>query len=160
LKGIVMGYTHSFLFNKPKGVKAAVLEANYQTAILECARVAHAYNRECEAKGLDWQRLSGYTAHTPIGAYGGLQINGKGSEVHEPLELREHFSQNLEAYGADFVKTERKAYDTVVVACLAILKYRLGDAFEVISDGKAKDWHAGVALAKRVTRRAIKNPIK
>lgn len=151
-----MGYTHYFTFNKPKGVKASDLEAKYKSALLECAKVAKVYNAECLEREADWERLSGYTAHTKPGAYGGLQLNGKGENAHETFELREHFSEN-EGFG--FVKTAMKPYDIVVVACLAILKYRLGNAIDVSSDGRNADWNEGVELARRVIKRQVPNPI-
>lgn len=156
-----MGYTHYFTFKVPKGIKAATLEANYQAAILECAKVAHEYNAECADKGLTDARLAGYTAHTKLGAYGGVELNGKGDLGHEFFTLREHFKQNLEGFGGGFhfCKTARKPYDTVIVACLAILKYRLGNAIEVSTDGQAGDWVNGVLLARRVIRRKVPNPI-
>lgn len=151
-----MGYTHYFTFNKPKGVKAATLEQTYQSALKECAKLARAYNAACTKAGLTDNRLSGYTAHSKLGQYGGLQINGKADLAHESFELREHFSEN----GAGFCKTAMKPYDVVVVACLAILKYRLGDAISVGSDGSGEDWDRGVALARRVIRRKVPNPIE
>lgn len=154
-----MGYTHSFAFKVPKGIKAAKLESAYKSALVECARIARAYNRECEAQGLDYARLSGYTAHTKPGTYGGLQVNGKGEYAHEPFELREHFKQNVDSLGIAFCKTNSKPYDTVVTACLAVLKYRLGDAISLNSDGTAGDWISGVLLARRVLRRKVPNPI-
>lgn len=151
-----MGYTHYFGFKVPKGIKAAKLEATYQLAIQECAKVARMYNKECAEKGLTHFRLSGYTAHTKSGQYGGIQLNGKGEYSHEAFELREHFKQNV--FG--FCKTARKPYDTVIVACLAILKYRLGEAIDVSSDGRTDDWNEGVLLARRVIKRKVPNPIK
>lgn len=152
-----MGYTHYWTFKHPKGIKAADLEAKYQQAILECAKVAQAYNNALP-KG-DPERLSGYTAHTKPGTYGGLDINGKGEYSHDSFQLREHFSENIDS-GFGFCKTARRPYDTVVTACLSILKYRLGDAIEVSSDGRPADWVRGVFLARTVTKRAIKYPIK
>ena len=156
-----MGYTHYFTFKVPKGIKAAKLEADYQAAILECAKVAKAFNQECSDKGLTDARLAGYTAHTKIGQYGGIELNGKGELAHESFTLREHFKQNLDGFGNGFAfcKTARKPYDTVVVACLSILKYRLGDAIEVSSDGEAGDWVNGVLLARRTLKRKVPNPI-
>lgn len=51
-------------------------------------------------------------------------------------------------------------YDVVVVACLAALKHRLGDAIEVLSDGNTADWQTGVHLARVILKRKIQNPIK
>lgn len=158
-----MGYTHYFQFTVPKGIKAAVLEAKYQTAIKECAKLTRVWNREASERNADEERLSGFTAHTKPGQYGGLEVNGKGENAHESFDLREHFKQNIEADGAfggsGFCKTARKPYDAVIVACLAVLKYRLGNAIQVSSDGRHSDWTDGVAFARRVLRRAIPNPI-
>ena len=156
-----MGYTHYLEFKIPKGTKAAKLEENYQKAILECSKVAKAYNAECAEKGLTDARLSGYTAHTKPGQYGGIELNGKGDLGHESFTLREHFKQNFEGFGNgfSFCKTARKPYDTVIVACLAILKYRLGNAITVSSNGSPGDWVNGVLLARRVIKRKVPNPL-
>jgi hypothetical protein len=151
-----MGYTHYFSFSKPKGTKAADLEKRYQRAILQCARVALFWNAYCEHNGDDASRLSGYSAHCNPGKYGGIQINGKGDNSHEPFQLREHFKEN----DSHAVKTARKPYDSVIVACLAILKNELGDAIQISSDGKAIDWEYGTKLACSVTRRNIPNPME
>lgn len=142
-----MGYTHYWYINPAKG-KAKEIEAAYQRAIRDCQRIAHYYQKNAE----DWARLSGYTAHCSVGSYGGLMVNGKGEEAHEPFIMREHFSQN----DGGFCKTARKPYDMVVVACLAVLKHRLKGAFEVSSDGYAEDHEAGIALAQHVTGLKIK----
>jgi hypothetical protein len=57
-------------------------------------------------------------------------------------------SQN-EAF--NFCKTFQSPYDTVVVACLIIMKHYLGDAIEVASDGDASEWADGLTLAQKVT---------
>lgn len=92
----------------------------------------------------DERHLSGYTAHTKPGQYGGLMINGKGENGHEDFSLREHFSQNE----SDFCKTARKSYDVVVTACLIILKHYLKDNITIGSDGGASDWSPGYCLAR------------
>lgn len=149
-----MGYTHSFRFNKISGPKgtADAIEAKYQKALLECQRIVKRFYDENGG-------ISGFTAHTTIGKYGGIEVNGKGDDAHEMFSLREHFRQNLENDFIPFCKTARKPYDTVVVACLALLKYRLGDAITISSDGDAGDWWDGVVLARTVTRLNIDNPI-
>jgi len=122
----------------------------YQKALLECAKVVLFYNKT--AIGDD--RLSGFTAHTKVGAYGGLQVNGKGGNGHEEFTLREHYNQ-LEP---GFCKTARKPYDIVVTACLLILYYRLGDLIDISSDGDTDDWVNGRALAKQVLKLNITIP--
>jgi len=143
-----MGYTHYFGINIPKG-KAKEVEALYQRAILDCQRTVRAYYKE-------YGGLSGYTAHAPAKLYGGLLVNGKQEDAYEPFIMREHAKENA----SGFCKTARKPYDTAVVACLAILKHRLGNYFNVSSDGRADDWSDGVAYARKVTKLAINNPIR
>jgi hypothetical protein len=158
-----MGYTHYWTFKKPSLVKGNVdrVEATYKTAIAECAKIARVYNAECKTKGLDGERLSGFTAHTRANKYGGLEINGKADNAHEPFTMREHYRQNFWGlwHGFEFCKTAQKPYDVVVTACLAVLKHRLGDLIDVSSDGRATDWIDGVKLARRITGLKIKNPI-
>lgn len=153
-----MGYTHYWNFSKaPKG-EAARVESAYKAALVECARVIRAYNAHCESIGYDDGRLSGYSAHSKPGQYGGLNVNGKGDLAHETFAMREHFSEN-ESFG--FCKTARKPYDAVITACLAILAYRLPGLISVSSDGRAKDWETGVKLARNVLKRkGIKNPME
>lgn len=148
-----MGYTHYWTLSKPRGVTAKNLEATYQKAIKACAKVVKAYNNGPIPREY---RLSGYTAHTPIGAYGGLNVNGREDLAHETFIMREHFGEESFA----FCKTARKPYNIVVVACLAILKYYLKDAIEVSSDGDALDFKDGASLASRILKRKIRIPIK
>jgi len=143
-----MGYTHYFSFHAKRG-EAKQTEEKYQAAIADCQRIVRRYYAE-------FGGLAGFTAHTPIGAYGGLQVNGAREESCEPFELREHFGQNT----GGFVKTNRHAYDAVVTACLSVLKHRLGDAFRVSSDGTPEDWAEGLEYARKVTRLKLKNPIQ
>jgi hypothetical protein len=140
-------YTHYFTFFKEKG-KAKDLEKTYQLAIKDCQRIVKRWS-------IDNGGLSGYTAHVPIGKYAGVTVNGSKDSGCEEFVLREHFNQNEWS----FVKTERLPYDTVVVACLAVLKHRLGDAITVSSDGNANDWRRGVAFAKKVTGLKLSNPL-
>lgn len=148
-----MGYTHYWTFNNKAG-KASDLEARYQKAILECQKVVRAI---AEDNRKEWGSsfLSGYTAHTKAGQYGGLEVNGKGSDACESFIMREHLNQN-DSFG--FCKTGRNLYDFAVVACLAILQYRLGDAITVSSDGDALEWTEAVAYASKKLRRKIPVP--
>jgi hypothetical protein len=143
-----MGYTHYWTFTAPKRGETAKVEKVYQAAIKECAKIARAYY---QANG----GLSGYTAHSPIGEYGGLLINGKGDDAHEDFSIRAFFKENLHPDNWHFCKTARKPYDTVVVACLIVLTNRLPNNFKVSSDGFAHDWQEGLELAQRVLKRKI-----
>lgn len=134
-----MGYTHYFSFGKPPAGTAAQVEAKYKKAILECQKVIYTLSKESGG-------LSGYCAHTKPGTYGGVLLNGSGDESHEDFVLREHYSQNK----PEFCKTARKYYDVAVVACLVVLKHRLGKLIDIGSDGDTVDWNEGLALAKRI----------
>lgn len=150
-----MGYTHYWTLKKVPGVKMEELEARYIKALKEIGRVVRRWNKEHPKNGeFDHFRLAGYTARTA--RYGGINFNGKQEYAHEDFVLREHFNQGLEF---DFCKTAHKPYDTVVVAALSILKYRLGDAIEVSSDGEIVDWLPGVLFARRIINRQIPNPM-
>ena len=152
-----MGYTHYWKFGKPGKAngKADILELRYQQAIAECNVVIHGWQALCEKGGpRDAERLSGFSAHST--GYGGLKINGKGDNAHEDFALPEHFRDNVEG---SFCKTARKPYDIVVVACLCILKDKLGSAFSVSSDGRYNDWQAGRNLAQAALGRQIVCPI-
>lgn len=118
------------------------------------------------------QRLSGFSAHTKPGEYGGIEFNGRAGFMCETFSLREHFKLNFkdtdlsvngvpqgEYQGFNFCKTRQYPYDVVVTACLAVLKQRLGSAVNVSSDGEIDDFQAGVELARRILKRRISNPL-
>lgn len=146
-----MGYTHYWSFTAPKRGETAKIEKAYQKAIKDCAKIARAYYTVNGG-------LSGYTAHTQLGSYGGLLINGKGDDAHEPFSMREYFKQNLEDSGGDFCKTARKPYDIVVTACLIVLANALPKNFRVDSDGNKGDFVAGLDLARRVLKKRLEIP--
>lgn len=142
-----MGYTHYWSFNKYGNSQER--EKKYQQAIKDCQKVTRYIYNKMDVK------LSGYTAHCKIGQYGGLFINGKGDDSHEDFIMREHYNQNE----GNFCKTARKPYDLAVTACLAIMKYRLGDNINVGSDGDSDEWSEGVEIAKKVLKRKIQVPV-
>lgn len=138
-----MGYTHYFTFNKPAKGSAKKAEKLYQLAVKDCAKIIKAYSI---ANG----GLAGYTAHTAIGEYGGIEVNGSRENGCEPFILQEHYRDNL---GFNCCKTRQLPYDVVVVACLTALKDRLGDLVQIASDGSSSAWDDGLKLAKRVLKR-------
>ena len=149
-----MGYTHYWTFKEPLKIKgeASRVEAQHQLAVRQCHRIILAWNKH--AKSIDLKhpnRLSGFSAHTKLRQYGGLDFNGTGDLGHENFSLREHYKQNLEE-SFNFCKTAHKPYDAVVVACLITLKYYLGDLIQVDSDGDKSDWVNGLELARSVLR--------
>jgi hypothetical protein len=136
-----MGYTHHFTFKKAPRGEAVQTEKAYQKAINDCSKVIQFYSRE-------FGGLSGFSAHAPLGLYRGLEVNGSTRVGQgETFALRERYSLNKIP---DFCKTYRYPYDTVVVACLIILKHRLGDLIEVHSEGRRDDWNDGLILARKV----------
>ena len=151
-----MGYTHYWSFVPATRGNTKELETQYQKAILECQKVAVRF-AEHNRDTLGSSFMSGFTAHCKPGQYGGLGIGPTRAESGELFGMREHFNQNETQ---DFCKTNRSVYDTAVVACLSILKYRLGDNFTVSSDGASEDWEAGVELARHVLKRKVPNPIQ
>jgi hypothetical protein len=149
-----VGYTHYWSFVPAAKGQTKQLEATYQAAILECQKVVRKlaeWNRNTHGSSL----MSGFTAHCKPGEYGGLNVGATKDESGETFRLREHFSEN-ETQG--FCKTNRSSYDTAVVACLAVLKYRLGDNIQVNSDGSNSEWEDGLLLARSVLKRQIPNP--
>lgn len=147
-----MGYTHYWDFKRiPRG-KADQVNSSYKFAIEQCQLIIQSYNAELKKQDDKHpNRLSGYSVHTVVGKYGGIKVNGTGELSHEDFCLRERYKQNLEKDYWGFCKTARKPYDTVVVACLIILKHHLNDLLVVSSDGDSKDWFQGLKLAKQVT---------
>lgn len=154
-----MGYTHYWKFRAvPKG-QAKQVEETYQLAIRQCQKIIRSYNKsvkEIDIKHPD--RLSGYSAHTKVNDYGGLNFNGTQDLSHEDFTMREHFNQNE---GFNFCKTAEKPYDIVVVACLITMKHYLGDLIDVSSDGRDHEWTEGLELAQKVLKiKDLTNPIE
>ena len=134
-----MGYTHYWEFSSNRG-KTAQYEKKYQLAIAKCAKVIRYYSDT-------FGGLSGYTAHDKKRVYGGLKVNGSREYSHEDFCMREHLSENE---GFNFCKTAQKPYDTVVVACLIIMRHYLGDSIRVSSDGDRREWNDGLTLVQKV----------
>lgn len=142
-----MGYTHYVGFGQiPRG-QAALNEAAYKQAVLECQRLVRAWSKKHGG-------ISGYAAHCEPGTYGGLAFNGSRDSGAETFVMREHLNQNEDTW---FCKTNRQPYDVLVTACLCILAYRL-PGLTVWSDGDSSDWADGLALAQASLRRKVKLP--
>jgi hypothetical protein len=140
-----MGYTHYWEFRKAKRGTTKQVNQTYFDAVKACQTIVCTYS---QANG----GLSGFAAHTKPGTYGGLKVNGSRENGHEDFVLRETFKLALDNNGSEFCKTNAKPYDVVVVACLCILKHRLGDSIVVNSDGDSLDWVKGLELARRVLK--------
>lgn len=151
-----MGYTHYWTFKKIDKKNAQKIEERYQLAIRQCQRVIRHWNSV--VKKIDKEsshRLAGYSAHTIVGKYKGVSFNGTQEWGHENFTLPESFPLNGEF---NFCKTNRKPYDTVVIACLIVLDHYLKDQIKVSSDGDTSDWTSGIFLVRSALRIKITNP--
>ena len=159
-----MGYTHYWTFKQPKKGTIRETERLFQRAVADCQLICRAWRDE--HKGT-MNSISGFSAHATTGKYGGLHVNGKGELAHEDFIIRETFKLNFREEstnigipsGFNFCKTAQKPYDTVVVACLIVLKHYLKDLIEVSSDGDASDWLDGLNFASRVLKTKFSNPL-
>lgn len=86
----------------------------------------------------------------------GIAFNGIEEESHDTFSLPKTFIQ-MEEYC--FCKTQRNPYDSVVVACLHILKHHLKNAFYWSSDGEDKDLVDGINIANKVISTKKKSTI-
>jgi hypothetical protein len=96
----------------------------------------------------------------PIGAWDGdgdpevtdeiVNLNAPGDQGYENLCIQPGPNAFV------FCKTERKPYDVVITAVLALAAEA---GFIVTSDGKESDWEAGVALASEALGRPVANPL-
>jgi hypothetical protein len=84
-----------------------------------------------------------------------IRFNGVGDDGHETFMLHKYGSD-----GFTFCKTDRKPYDILVVACLAIYHHFSPKTVDLGSDGYRHEWEDGVELARKATGLEIKNPIK
>ena len=87
-----------------------------------------------------------------------IGFNGLGDESHETFMIYQKrrpldAGQDKSRHGCDFCKTERKAYDVAVTACLVYLESYYPKKFLASSDGNVTDWQAGLALAKQALPR-------
>lgn len=148
-----MGYTHYWTH------KRAFTQAEWADVIKDLAAIATTAIAEGIAIGdtLGEGPLSGIQIdRDESGAWAGF--NGVGEDSHEtfmiwqkrrPLESW----QSAKDRGGDFCKTARKAYDVAVTACLCYLESYYPERFTVSSDGRADEWQAGLALARRALPR-------
>lgn len=73
-----------------------------------------------------------------------IRFNGIGDSSHETFSISTDWKGTF-----NFCKTAEKPYDVIVVACLVVLKYHLGDSVSVSSDGDCEDLNAGIVLAMK-----------
>jgi hypothetical protein len=87
-----------------------------------------------------------------------LWFNGNEKKGHDHEDWVMYKDPDVVAsQGFGFCKTAAKPYDTVVVACLAVLAEA---GLHVSSDGSKDDWGDGIAFARDVLKRDVKMPAK
>lgn len=140
-----MGYTHYWKINAAKITTSKTNTLKYAKALQDIAKIVET-KKSILANGVSDKGSKPETAN-------GISLNGRGDDGHETFALGQS-----PVDGFDFCKTAQKPYDVVVVACLA----RLAEVPGVIvsSDGGPGDWDEGVALASKVLKRKVKNPIE
>lgn len=146
-----MGYVHYWTFNVPaSGAARNAATRRYYQACIEIAHVVYTYAQQ-------YGGVSGHTAHTAPGDYGGVHFNGSTRAGScEDFVLREFFIDNTEF---NFCKTNQHTYDILVTAALSILAARMGKYVTVASDGVDADWVAGAALASNLLDETIPVPV-
>jgi len=73
-----------------------------------------------------------------------LAFNGKDGDAYEDFVL------NNEPTTFEFCKTDRRNYDALVVAALALAESIAPDAITVSTDGDPEDWELGLDIAQTV----------
>jgi hypothetical protein len=148
-----MGYTHYYYLNNLGN------ESNYKMA-KEAVRKIIKEKESILANGMG-------EAGTEPQIKEDIRFNGIEDESHETFYLPNKLSDlEQNAYSkveGPFVfsctKTARKDYDIVVVACLSVLKYYLGDDVKISSDGRWEELSGGHKLAEEILDKALPHPL-
>lgn len=120
-------------------------------------RVCNKLNELVYEFGQQHGGISGFSAHSKPGKYGGLYFNGSRENGHEPFILRADV-KNQEP-GA-FCKTARKPYDVLVTAVLSVLQMEFGEGLVKVGyDGDYPGWVAGVEYASKVLGIRVPVPV-
>lgn len=89
---------------------------------------------------------------TPIFSDSLIRFNGVDDDGHETFYIDQIFGGTYKQWRDNkvfaFCKTARKPYDTIVTACLIILKHYLGDDIKISSDGHPEEWQNGLNACK------------
>jgi hypothetical protein len=137
LGDLAMGYSHYFTLKKPIPPADWAKIKTIAGKILAKA-AADGIQIEDESDGTD------------------VTFNGVGKDAHETFYLDPNH------LGFYFCKTANKPYDVVVTAILAAIHTETkGEFYDIRSDGDAKDWLDGIALADEALGLvySIENPI-
>ena len=125
-----MGYTHYWRLNDGKKINSKKLKQ----AIGVMGKIVKDQDKILAS----WDGIG-----KPIVTEKEINFNGKKDFSHENFRIFMNWDGDF-----DFCKTARKPYDIVVVACLSVLKYYLGDSVRVSSDGEGEELKEGLELAK------------
>lgn len=95
-------------------------------------------------------------------------FNGTGGDDlgHETFfvdrESRDEYKRNRAdiPFGFDFCKTERKPYDLLVCAALAVMQDRAPGGWRIGSDGDLSDWQPALTWASAVLGRSLAFPCR
>jgi len=98
-----------------------------------------------------------------------IRFNGVEDDSHEtfwlPATLKEildieYVQKDDDGFVFSCTKTAYKPYDTVVTACLTILKNSLGKDIKVESDGEVRDFNEGLELAQQYCHVELDHPLQ
>ena len=136
-----MGYTHSWR-------RARELDrGKFAAAVADCQKVV----KLVAARGV---ALAGWDGEgTPDIEPAVIAFNGRGGEAYESFAIgcisdaRDLPGMRPAGMVFEFCKTAHMPYDVAVVACLVVLKYHLGDAILVTSNGDISAWQDGIEIA-------------
>lgn len=134
-----MGYTHYW-----SSKESAFQAHKWVEAVADCEVVA----RRLMKDGLE---LGGPSGEDRAYEFSGARIafNGRDDEAYESFIVsRFPERRHGRAFSFDFCKTAHRPYDLAVTACLLILKYHLGNAIQVSTDGEGADWAAARELVQ------------
>ncbi len=104
----------------------------------------------------DERPLDGGAGDAEAVRFPAIAFNGIAEEAHETFVFPFAFDE-----GFNFVKTQWKPYDVVVVACLIVARDHFKpEELAIGSDGEwGRDWNAGAQLYERVLGRSAVDPI-
>lgn len=141
-----MGYTHFWHLNKKGNQK------NYNSALKDIKAIIQS-KKDILADGSGEKDSKPETKKC-------ISFNGIEEESHETFFIPNKLAE-LEGDGFvfQFCKTARKEYDSVVVACITVLKHHLGDDVKVSSDGDPDELQAGCDLAKAILKKDMNHPL-
>lgn len=128
-----MGYTHYWY--RPETLE----KEKFAKAAADCKKVAAWLKIPVQVESDEPEE--------PVFSESLIRFNGVNEDGHDTFVIPQvffpSFRQEKDGKLFAFCKTARKPYDTLVTACLTILKHYFDD-IDVKSDGYAPEWEEGV----------------